>query len=472
MGNQFIFLKDYLLLPFYLIGAILLMNLYFKVKHGKNSTLKKYFNWALYLKLFGCISISLIYQYYYGGSYDGINYFRGGKMLTSYWLEFPDQIIPVLFQELNTFNETNKLGLFGGNVHIFANESFTVSKIAAVFNFFTFDTFLPCAIFFCVIAFIGVWNFFIFIIKEFNIPIKIAAFSSILIPSVLIWDSGIFKDTITFTALMWLFICSYYIFIKPKNLIRNIIGILIAMLMIASIKLYILAAFIPFFIIYIINSNRDKIKNPAIKWFSTPFIFMFGAAAIALFLQNADELLGRYSVDQVLETAAQTAVYIQESSAGSAYSFEVDFSSPLGVLIAIPQGINISLFRPYPWEYLSPFIFFASAESMLFLYFTLYLLFKKGFGRSMSIIWNSPLIQFCLLFSFTFAFMVGVSSANFGSLVRYKIPFMPFYLLFLGILYKEKFVVSKIKTKKSKLLLTINNRAVISKPVTTRNSIQ
>jgi hypothetical protein len=50
-----------------------------------------------------------------------------------------------------------------------------------------------------------------------------------------------------------------------------------------------------------------------------------------------------------------------------------------------------------------------------------------------------------VLFSFTFAFMTGISSANFGTLVRYKIPCMPFYILFLVILYKEKVLEREMK---------------------------
>ncbi|KAA3436589.1 hypothetical protein [Rufibacter hautae] len=449
--TQFLFFTDYLLLPFYLLFVIFLMNFYFQRKHGNNSKLKKHFNLALYLKLFGSISISMIYQYYYRGAFDGIHYFEGAKMLTSYWFNYPDQFFTVLFQDLKTFNLTNKAGLSGSSVHIFANESFMVSKVAAIFNLVSFNSFLPCAIFFCITAFIGLWNFFIFMIQEFQIPIKTAAYCSLYIPSVLVWGSGIFKDTITFTALLWLFICGYYVFIKKKNIIKNAIGIGICIIIIYFIKLYIIAAFTPFFIIFVINSNKNQIKNDLVRILSTPFILMFGAASMVLFLQNADELFGRYSVDQVLETASQTAYYIKENNAGSAYNLEVDFSSPTGILIAIPQAVNITLFRPYPWEYLNPFILFASIESMYFLYYTIYLFYKIGFFKTFGVIYKSPIAQFGLLFSLTFAFMVGISSANFGSLVRYKIPIMPFYLLFLAVLYKEK-IFKGIKPKRRKLI--------------------
>jgi hypothetical protein len=40
---------------------------------------------------------------------------------------------------------------------------------------------------------------------------------------------------------------------------------------------------------------------------------------------------------------------------------------------------------------------------------------------------QDPTILFCLVFSLIFAFAVGVSTYNFGTLMRYKIPLMPFY---------------------------------------------
>jgi hypothetical protein len=39
------------------------------------------------------------------------------------------------------------------------------------------------------------------------------------------------------------------------------------------------------------------------------------------------------------------------------------------------------------------------------------------------------------LFSITFAFSVGLTTSNFGALVRYKIPSIPFFLSSLIILY-------------------------------------
>jgi hypothetical protein len=43
---------------------------------------------------------------------------------------------------------------------------------------------------------------------------------------------------------------------------------------------------------------------------------------------------------------------------------------------------------------------------------------------------------FCILFSIFFAFGVGIAGTNFGALVRYKIPMMPFFFGSLYLIFK------------------------------------
>jgi len=62
-------------------------------------------------------------------------------------------------------------------------------------------------------------------------------------------------------------------------------------------------------------------------------------------------------------------------------------------------------------------------------------------------------LQFCLIFTLIFAFAVGISTSNFGSLVRYKIPCLPFYTAFLIILFyppKQELVLRKKRDKDRK----------------------
>lgn len=436
----FIFWYDYVALPFYLMLLMGFLLWYFKRRHPSEPELKKYYSRGMLLKFLGCIMIGLIYEHYYRGMYDGRAYFDGSVVLNQYFKKHPGEMLHVLFNSIKDFNDTNLEGLNMSNYFLFANEAFFVAKIASLFNFLAFDMFLPNSMIFCTFAFIAVWNFFVFIREEFGIQTRLAAFCTIFIPSVMVWDSSIFKDTVTFSALCWLFMTGYYTFVKPRKVIQNLLGFAFAAYLIISVKIYIFAAFVPFFLLFVFNSYKHKINNPTVRVLSTPFILAVAGGGIALFLRNADELLGKYSVENALDTAANTynSITMYGGAAGSAYDLNVDFSSPLGVLQAIPVGINLTLFRPYPWEYAKVFIFAASIESMILLYFTIKLFFKDGLGSTFKIINKTPILQFCLMFTGLFAFMTGIAAANFGTLVRYKIPCLPFFCLFLVYLYQVK----------------------------------
>lgn len=436
----FIFWYDYLLLPIYLAACVLLLRRYFNARHYEDAEeLWPFFRRGMWLKFLGCVAIGMIYEYYYRGAYDGRFYFEGGKLLSRYYLNHPTEILKVLRDNIHQFNGENLDGLSIFDARIYAESSFNVAKITGLLNLVSFNAFLPCSLLFCTLAYVALWNLFVFFVKNYNLTYRVAAFCSIYIPSLLTWSSGIFKDTVTFTALCWLFICGYYVFVKPRRLPVNIAGFIFSAFLIISVKVYILAAFLPFYIFYIFSSLKDRIGNPAVRSIITPVVIVVSVAAIALVMGNLGDILGNYALDNVVETASLTYGYIAELSAGSAYDLDVDYSSIPSLLRSIPAGINVTLFRPYPWEFLKPFTLFASAESMVLLYFTIKVLRRVGLKGLFSAIASDATIQFCLLFSLLFAFMVGISASNFGTLVRYKIPVLPFYTLFLALLYQRYF---------------------------------
>jgi hypothetical protein len=69
---------------------------------------------------------------------------------------------------------------------------------------------------------------------------------------------------------------------------------------------------------------------------------------------------------------------------------------------------------------------------------TLFTLIKAGVVRFFGSILFDPAIQFCFFFSMLFALFVGATTLNFGTLVRYKIPCMPFYIIAMFLILERK----------------------------------
>ena len=75
----------------------------------------------------------------------------------------------------------------------------------------------------------------------------------------------------------------------------------------------------------------------------------------------------------------------------------------------------------------------SAGESLLALLISCFILFRVRFKVFKYL--NNPVILFCLVFALIFAFGVGVSTYNFGTLARYKIPLLPYYFTMLGMIY-------------------------------------
>lgn len=138
----------------------------------------------------------------------------------------------------------------------------------------------------------------------------------------------------------------------------------------------------------------------------------------------------KYSLNAIAQTAQATAYdirYWTGRDAGSGYTLgELDGSWQSMVRLA-PQAINVSLFRPYLWEVRNPLMLLSALESLILLGLTLYAIYRCRYNLYRVV--SDPTVLFCLVFAISFAFAVGVSTFNFGTLARYKIPLLPFFLI-------------------------------------------
>ena len=87
-------------------------------------------------------------------------------------------------------------------------------------------------------------------------------------------------------------------------------------------------------------------------------------------------------------------------------------------------------------------------ENLFILLFTLYVHYKVKIIGIFKYFNKNSLLTFSLIFSLFFAFAVGISTSNFGSLVRYRIPLLPFYVSSLIII---RYLYEKEKTEKREL---------------------
>lgn len=396
-----------------------------------DSTNYKYFFPALSVKIIGALGLGLVYQFYYKGG-DTYNYHTfGSRVIWETFMNNPTAGIQVFLHA----NDASLYEYFSRIIFYHDASSFAVVRIAFLFDLVTLSSYCGTAVWFAFFSFFGVWFLFRTFYELYPKLHRTMAIACLFVPSVFFWGSGILKDTLTIGCLGFAtFFVKRIFFNKEFNLISMLF--LVGSLMMAfTIKKYVLLCFVPAALFWIYAGNLSQIRSVVLRFLLLPLIIVGTALSGFYAIQKIGADDERYALSKIAKTAQITAYdirYYTGRDAGSGYSLG-ELDGTFGSMLRLaPQAINVTLFRPYIWEVKNVLMLLSSLESMFLLVVTLFLLLRtpQSFFRAL----GNPEILFCTVFAVTFAFAVGVSTYNFGTLVRYKIPMMPFYLAGLAII--------------------------------------
>jgi len=425
-------LSDYLLTPVYLI---LCYGIAYAIRpRVTNKYTSRYFIPALTVKVIGALALGVLYHTIYRG--DTNNYFHHGEII---YHAFGDSFSAGL--ELLTTNgvSTPAIQPYASQMVWFgkgSNEYFVV-RMAGLGAVLGFNTYSVTALLFAIASFTGMWAMYMTFAKIRPQLYKELAIAVFFLPSVFFWGSGLLKDSLCLGALGWLFYAFYRGAIEKKDIIRCLIIGIAATSVISSMKIYILLAFVPPAALWVFNENIARIRSAVIRLIAKPILLTFGAVVAIYAMSNIAAADARFNLDKIGEQSKMTANYLQSVSRtenGSGYNIGEQDGTLAGMARLAPQAIIVSLFRPFLWEARNPTMALSALEATYFLLFTLRIFWRVGFFKALQAIASQPVITLCFVFSLIFAISVGISSGNFGTLVRYKIPLMPFYLSGLYIL--------------------------------------
>jgi hypothetical protein len=220
------------------------------------------------------------------------------------------------------------------------------------------------------------------------------------------------------------------LFFRKQISIFHCLVLLIACYVIFSVKIYVLEAYLPVAIIWIYLGNIRRLNSFMLRIILFPFVIALSGVLSYFAAVKIGEGDKRYAVETLGQTAKVTAMdirYYSGKDAGSGYSLGELDGTFSGMLKLAPQAINVSLFRPYLWEVNNVLMLLSALESLALTFFILLIIFKKKLWTFRA--FNNPDVFFCIVFAVVFAFAVGVSTYNFGTLARYKIPLLPFFTI-------------------------------------------
>lgn len=273
-------------------------------------------------------------------------------------------------------------------------------------------------IFFNFLSLLGI----VFFLNAFHIRNAIPALAFTLLPSTLLWCSGLLKDNIVFTALCFLFGAWQHVK-EDKSRLLHITLIALSSLVLLYTKFYILAGVIVYLFV-----DGLLWKLPRVKGWIISLALIISAILILL------SPLGQ-PICNILsgkrEEALKAAVFGEAQN--QVFYHPIDPELPR-ILAEIPATLANAFFRPLPMEAVkNPLVLLASFENiciLILLITALVLTVKKLFQRNYTAWW---------FFSVTLAFIIGFTSPVSGGLMRYKTAYIAFLVWMIASAFSTNF---------------------------------
>jgi hypothetical protein len=428
---------DLVAMPIYLMLIIFLARMIQK-NHIATEPYYKYFTLGLYIKIFGAIAFCFVYTYYYKGG-DTIGYYESTRAFSNLLLSRPGDFADVYFAPpsstgFNTFD--SHTGYPWGYLYLEDRTLFLIKLLTPLVTI-CFKSYLLSSIVLSVITFTGLWQMFKMFVRFYPALHRECAIGILFMPTAVFWGSGMLKDSVTLSGICWMIVSFEKFFVNPQRQRKAIITFLVSGYIVLMIKPYIIMTAIPGMIIWMFYSKIYKIKNPFLRYSSIPFIIAISVAGGYLILSQLGDSLGKFSLDKIMETATVT----QDDLKRDYYkgnSFDIGKIEPTvqGFLVMSPQAIVAGLFRPFLWESNNAGMLLSGIENFFLLGLTIYTVLRMKVFGLFKYLFDNPLLLFLFMYSVLFAFSIGISTSNFGALVRFKVAFLPFYAATIFVLYR------------------------------------
>jgi hypothetical protein len=338
------------------------------------------------------------------------------------------------------------------------NDSHTIIRLNAVFRIFSFNVFHIHTLMFCFLAFIGSVAYFKAFKHLFSNTSHLFLIACFLLPSVLLWTSGILKESILIFTLGMIFLAIKKI-TQQKTSTSNLVLIVVCLFLMIYIKFYVLLSFLPAIIGYLI---AKKLNHHAVVVYTvTLFLAILGG-----FYSN--QLTGSVDLVEVLVDKQKDFIRLAEwQSAKSSFALTPLENNFFGVVKVVPEGLLNCFVRPLPQHtdnWLQAGVVLENLLLLLlFIFSTSYAIRSKLAKKPIFISFeHKNFFLFCALFTLLLFTIIGITTPVAGALVRYKVPALPFFMMgCLLLLQHENKITNSIENSLNKLFGTPPKKNVI-----------
>lgn len=370
---------------------------------------------ALFGKILAGCSLGWLYLYYYQGG-DTLGYEHDARILSDIFKEDANTYLKAIlgFIELETLQyHAQSRALF-------------FAKIASLISIFSLQNYWVISIVLSMVSFFASWWWVMQLRTHFDFSAYVFFIPFLFYPSVVFWSSGLLKESLALALiyiLCGLFLQVYFQAMSKKKWIGMLSISILCAWMLWLLKYYYAALLLPLLSITLLYRLLKRHTNLLSSLWRSMLFILPAFSIIILFMYLHPNL----QPDLILRAIVRNHDLSVAASAPGGYMHYESLTPTLSsFLFYFPKAVFGGLFRPLPGEGATFLHLVSGIENLMVAglsAFAFYLIFTKKVRYRIS-----PLLIICMLYVVLMAGLIALASPNFGSLVRYKVAYAPFWV--------------------------------------------
>jgi hypothetical protein len=259
-------------------------------------------------------------------------------------------------------------------------------------------------------------------------------FCCMLVPSAVFWSTVLLKEAIAMIGLC-VAVNAWQRFVSGERGLRVWLLLALGSATIILTKGYIFPVLGiglgVWYLLHSLKAGQDRIVFKLWHMIAAGGLILLAIAGTGL-------LLPEFALDNLEEGFAKEQSVAERDLGGSTYNLAANTGQSSQLLLA-PLGLLTALFRPLLFESGSALMLISAAEMSFFVVFTGLALYRGGVRGTFSEVLRRPFLGFCAVFVLLFGTGVGLATTNLGTLIRYRMPLIPFFaIVLLTLLQRSK----------------------------------
>jgi len=296
------------------------------------------------------------------------------------------------------------------------NENRTIIRFLVIMMFLTGKNIYALSLIAVFLSYLGSTAIFLFFYGVGKHSKKVSLFiTSFLLPSVVFWTSPLLKEML---AIFFLGFTVYFFYRK------RFLYVILFFLLLFFTKIYIALALLPSIIGYWLVQKTRKLW-----YYSVVYFALVGVVLVLHFLETEYSVI--YKLSQKQHDFINMAV---EQKAGSYIELLPLNNSLKNMIKSFPEATINVFFRPFVNDFRGLITVPNIVENVGLLMFIIFVLLNMSIPNDVEI---RNVVLMSLLFSVVGMLIIGYTVPVLGALVRYRSPFLPFFVSGLVLICKN-----------------------------------